>query len=117
MKTYWLEKRSSRSNVTKNITIQEPPQWMNRPVEKRYLSGGNSIGAMNSSSPIKCGNIDGTIRASGGPRISSPTPFSSPCLAPDERRIYTPIIFQDFSRRSVGSSPIKNPDDIGNYIE
>ena len=27
MKTYWLEKREIRSQSTKNISIQEPPQW------------------------------------------------------------------------------------------
>ncbi|XP_014295321.2 soluble guanylate cyclase 88E [Microplitis demolitor] len=110
MKTYWLEKRPLRSNVTKNITIQEPPIWMNRTTEKRsLLSNNNSVSC---GSPNKLTDSHSYIDISNkspGSRISSPTPFGSTGIISDERRIYSPITFQDVARRSEANTPTKSP--------
>ena len=100
MKTYWLEKREARSQLTKGIFIQEPPQWHSRANEKRLSS--------TSFTGLQRNCVD--ISSRRGSRISSPTPQGSSVLLPEERRIYSPITFQDVARRSVANSPTKNND-------
>ncbi|CAD6224088.1 GSCOCG00005475001-RA-CDS [Cotesia congregata] len=116
MKTYWLEKRPLRSNVTKNIIIQEPPIWMNRVSEKRAListSTGINAGCV-SPNKLADSHSHGDMSAkSPGSRISSPTPFGSTGIISDERRIYSPITFQDVARRSEANTPTK----ISNTLE
>ncbi|KAG8038557.1 hypothetical protein G9C98_006253 [Cotesia typhae] len=111
MKTYWLEKRPLRSNVTKNIIIQEPPIWMNRVSEKRALISTSTGGNVSCVSPNKL--ADSTSHRdmsakSPGSRISSPTPFGSTGIISDERRIYSPITFQDVARHSEANTPTKS---------
>ncbi|XP_034937770.1 soluble guanylate cyclase 88E [Chelonus insularis] len=112
MKTYWLEKRSARLNVTKNITIQEPLQWMNRITDKRILSSNitSSIEERSLSTPHPLTDshsyVDMSMKSPSS-RISSPTPFGSSGLISDERRMYSPITFQDVARRSEANSPTK----------
>ncbi|KAH0557648.1 soluble guanylate cyclase 88E [Cotesia glomerata] len=111
MKTYWLEKRPLRSNVTKNIIIQEPPIWMNRVSEKRALISSSTGGNAGCVSPNKLADSHshGDMSAkSPGSRISSPTPFGSTGIISDERRIYSPITFQDVARRSEANTPTKS---------
>lgn len=100
MKTYWLEKRESRSVTTKGITIQEPPQWLNKSSEKRLSSV--------SIADIQRNCTESSSRRES--RLSSPVPQGSPGLMPEERRIYSPVTFQDVARRSVANSPTKNND-------
>ncbi|XP_033322486.1 guanylyl cyclase at 88E isoform X1 [Megalopta genalis] len=106
MKTYWLEKREHRSSTTKGITIQEPPQWHARTIEKR-LSAGTSASFVSATmfSPQNC--LETSSRR--GSKIASPIAVDSSYL-PEERRIYSPITFQDVARRSVANSPTKIPD-------
>lgn len=108
MKTYWLEKREHRSSSTKGITIQEPPQWHTRSTEKRVSAG--TPAAFNISTTIyenqNCLDASSSRR---GSKIGSPTPAESTFI-PEERRIYSPITFQDVARRSVANSPTKNAD-------
>lgn len=117
MKTYWLEKRPLRSNVTKNIIIQEPPIWMNRVSEKRAListSTGSNAGCV-SPNKLADSHSHGDMSAkSPGSRISSPTPFGSTGIISDERRIYSPITFQDVARRSEANTPTKSSNTLGN---
>lgn len=108
MKTYWLEKRERRSITTKGIIIQESHQWRTRNLEKRISSAG-AIGLINS------GIFDKHVLMSGDPpsrrgssKMSSPTPPGSSGFFSEERRIYSPITFQDVARRSVANSPTKN---------
>ncbi|XP_053979004.1 soluble guanylate cyclase 88E isoform X2 [Hylaeus volcanicus] len=106
MKTYWLEKREHRSLSTKGITIQEPPQWHTRNIEKR-VSAGTSSGFTASTMFDSQHCLDTSSRR--GSKMVSPTlPDSS--FLPEERRIYSPITFQDVARRSVANSPTKNTD-------
>lgn len=120
MKTYWLEKRSWRSIVTRNIVIQEPPQYMNRTNENNKIPPGINYHSSvpTPMSPTKLtyrhSYLDKSIKSPGS-RISSPTPFGSSALTSDERRIYSPITFQDVARRSVANSPTKNPDVRGKF--
>ncbi|KAK0165413.1 hypothetical protein PV328_003927 [Microctonus aethiopoides] len=115
MKTYWLEKRPARSIVTKNITIQKPLQWMSRTNEKR-ISFGTNISHSNSMSSIsqyKLADVNTyteMTKQSSVSRISSPNPFGSSGLISEERRIYSPITFQDVARRSVANSPTNSSD-------
>lgn len=111
MKTYWLEKREHRSSSTKGITFQEPPQWHTRSTEKRVSAG--TPAAFNISTTIyenqNCLDASSSRR---GSKIGSPTPAESTFI-PEERRIYSPITFQDVARRSVANSPTKNADSRG----
>ncbi|XP_036149629.1 soluble guanylate cyclase 88E isoform X2 [Monomorium pharaonis] len=108
MKTYWLEKRERRSVTTKGITIQEPHQWHTKSFEKRI----SSMGAIGLISPgIFDKSALGDIALSkrrGSSKMSSPTPPGSSGFFSEERRIYSPITFQDVARRSVANSPTKN---------
>lgn len=108
MKTYWLEKRERRSVMTKGITIQEPPQWqMARNFEKRVSSVG-AIGLISTGMFEKPTSGDALSTRRGSSKVSSPTPPGSSGFFSEERRIYSPITFQDVARRSVANSPTKN---------
>ncbi|XP_076762846.1 guanylyl cyclase at 88E isoform X2 [Xylocopa sonorina] len=106
MKTYWLEKREHRSSSTKGITIQEPPQWHTRSTEKRVSAATPAV--FTASTVYENQNSLDTASRRGS-KIASPTPTDSSFL-PEERRIYSPITFQDVARRSVANSPTKNND-------
>lgn len=106
MKTYWLEKRESRSVTTKGITIQEPPQWLNKSSEKRLSSV--------SIADIQRNCTESSSRRES--RLSSPVPQGSTGLMSEERRIYSPVTFQDVARRSVANSPTKNNDMRGSCL-
>jgi len=105
MKTYWLKKRERRSIGTKGITIQESHQW-HRNLEKKVSTAG-------ATGLISPGIFDKSISGDpqsrrGSSKISSPTPAGSSGFFSEERRIYSPITFQDVARRSVANSPTKN---------
>ncbi|XP_032667579.1 soluble guanylate cyclase 88E isoform X2 [Odontomachus brunneus] len=103
MKTYWLEKRERRSVTTKGITIQEPCQWHR--IEKRV----SSVGAIGLISPGMFDKpICSDILSRRSSKILSPTPPGPSGIFPEERKIYSPITFQDVARRSVANSPTKN---------
>lgn len=105
MKTYWLEKREERSQMTKGITIHEPPQWINnRAVDKRM-----SIGVVSSAVTRSEKKSEITSASAKSSRVSSPVPQNSGSgqVGAEDRRIYSPITFQDVARRSVANSPIK----------
>ncbi|KAK9293941.1 hypothetical protein QLX08_011277 [Tetragonisca angustula] len=107
MKTYWLEKREHRSSSTRGITIQEPPQWHMRNTEKR-VSAGTPAGFTAATTMFENQNsLDTSSRR--GSKITSPTPPETSFIT-EERRIYSPITFQDVARRSVANSPTKNAD-------
>ncbi|KAG5345676.1 GCY8E cyclase, partial [Acromyrmex heyeri] len=107
MKTYWLEKRERRSVMTKGITIQEPHQWHTKSFEKRVSSVG-AIGLISTSMFDKSTSGDALSRRRGSSKMSSPTPPGSSGFLSEERRIYSPITFQDVALRSIANSPTKN---------
>jgi guanylate cyclase len=104
MKTYWLEKRERRSIGTKGITIQES-QW-HRNLEKRVSTVG--VTGLISPSIFDKSILGDPQSRRGSSKISSPTPAGSSGFFSEERRIYSPITFQDVARRSVANSPTKN---------
>lgn len=104
MKTYWLEKKKNRPKLTKGIIIQEPPQWIARAPEKR--SSASSI-SYNQRSNLESLNISRKES-----RVSSPT--LSVNVINEDRRMYSPITYQDVARRSVTNSPTKITDARGN---
>ncbi|XP_046748261.1 soluble guanylate cyclase 88E isoform X3 [Diprion similis] len=105
MKTYWLEKREERSQMTKGISICEPPLWQNCAVKKRMSISGVGSSLRNER---KAENNSASTRTS---RVSSPAPASSNSgILCEDRRIYSPITFQDVAQRSVANSPIKSVD-------
>ncbi|KAL0125745.1 hypothetical protein PUN28_004655 [Cardiocondyla obscurior] len=106
MKTYWLEKRERRSAMTKGITIQEPPQW-HKTSDKKVSSTG-AIGMINTNILDKSTSGDALALRRDSSKMSSPTPPGSSGFFSEERRIYSPITFQDVARRSVANSPTKN---------
>ncbi|XP_076390597.1 guanylyl cyclase at 88E isoform X3 [Megachile rotundata] len=105
MKTYWLEKREHRPSLTKGITIQEPPQWHTRSTDKRVSAG--TPAAFTAATMFENQNCLDTASRRGS-KIASPTPNDSTFLLETERRMYSPITFQDVARRSVANSPTKN---------
>lgn len=100
MKTYWLEKREQRSKI---VTVTEPVQWSVKSCEKR-------VSTTSFTSLLKT-NSDCISRRES--RVSSTTPTGCNFLS-DERRMYSPITFQDVARRSVANSPTKTIDGKGN---
>ncbi|XP_015121039.1 soluble guanylate cyclase 88E [Diachasma alloeum] len=115
MKTYWLEKRISRMSITKSVINQRPTEWMN--TAEKLMSPSTNVGNINtvtSNSSNKLFDripyLETSIKTSSS-KLSSPvTPLSSTALASEERRIYSPITFQDVARRSVANSPTKHVD-------
>ena len=111
MKTYWLEKREMRSQSTKNISIQQPPQWHNN-------SRHNSITRNSLDASPKL-----TMTPTTPPRLPSKPPVSptsisrpdsvlasiSPAHIVDDRHLYSPVTFQDVARRSAANSPANSP--------
>ncbi|XP_049880549.1 soluble guanylate cyclase 88E [Pectinophora gossypiella] len=119
MKTYWLEGRESRPSLTKVISPQLQPgaelEWEraadvrdsiaehsaqnNKELAERNLanSAPNSLAHYNSNTNMA---PSPTIRSS---QISTPAPtVTSPA---EERRMYSPVTFQDVARRSIANSP------------
>lgn len=132
MKTYWLEGRESRPCLTKVISPQLRPgteleweraadvrdsiaehsaQQMNIKekdvVSGTYAhlpnavnSGPNSLAGLNSSAIVMAVQPSPSLRNS---QIVSPnTTVTSPV---EERRMYSPVTFQDVAMRSIANSP------------
>ncbi|XP_061723179.1 soluble guanylate cyclase 88E [Cydia pomonella] len=124
MKTYWLEGRESRPSLTKVISPQlQPgmePEW-ERAADVRdsiaeysaqqFLNKeNNALQAANTaqnSGPSSLASLTGnqlaqpstpTVRSQGHatPTVTSPV---------EERRMYSPVTFQDVARRSIANSP------------
>ncbi|XP_063989104.1 soluble guanylate cyclase 88E [Diachasmimorpha longicaudata] len=115
MKTYWLETRISRISIGKSLINQRPPEWMN--TAEKIMSPGSNVSHTNSVTSNSSNKVfdripymESSAKISAS-KLSSPvSPLSSTALASDERRIYSPITFQDVARRSVANSPTKHPD-------
>lgn len=132
MKTYWLEGRESRPSLTKVISPQLQPgtelEWeraadvrdsiaehsaMQMNIKDKELasgayalmpnavnSGPNSLAGLNSSSGLMAILPAPSLRNS---QVVSPNPtVTSPV---EERRMYSPVTFQDVALRSIANSP------------
>ncbi|CAH2984989.1 unnamed protein product [Chilo suppressalis] len=138
MKTYWLEGRESRPSLTKVISPQLQPgtelEW-ERAADVRDSIAEHSAAQMNNKESItyqlpnaivnsgpnslqkNCGVImiphSGTVRSPQGQRANTPAPtVTSPV---EERRIYSPVTFQDVARRSIANSPNRAEKEKGVY--
>ncbi|KAG7297429.1 Soluble guanylate cyclase 88E [Plutella xylostella] len=133
MKTYWLEGRESRSALNKMISPQlQPgtePEW-ERAADIRDSIAEHSALVLKESSPNVSGNfpndllpnsavssganslVNGagnivvTLKTSQGQITSTAAPtVTSPV---EERRMYSPVTFQDVARRSIANSPSRH---------
>ncbi|XP_053619361.1 soluble guanylate cyclase 88E isoform X2 [Plodia interpunctella] len=138
MKTYWLEGRESRPSLTKMISPQLQPgtelEWERAADVRDSIaehsamqhnnkdSSGNFTHLPNAvnSGPNSLVNSAGSLMAvqpatpglkSSQMRSSTPAPtVTSPV---EERRIYSPVTFQDVARRSIANSPNRTDKDRG----
>ncbi|XP_050357424.1 soluble guanylate cyclase 88E [Nymphalis io] len=129
MKTYWLEDRESRPSLTKMISSQIPPvseleweraadardsiaehsaqQLNNKEVLNNFHlpnainSGPNSL-TNNASNALTFQPSTPTMKSPNAPTVTSPV---------EERRMYSPVTFQDVARRSIANSPNRTDKD------
>ncbi|GBP27757.1 Soluble guanylate cyclase 88E [Eumeta japonica] len=134
MKTYWLEGRECRPPLNKVISPQLQPgtelEWeraadvrdsiaeqhsAHQMSNKENSPNNLAIAQVNQNNQINStqnpitgsiGNIQLFSRVSPGQNASGPY-MTSPI---EERRIYSPVTFQDVARRSIANSPINRND-------
>lgn len=124
MKTYWLEGRESRPSLTKMISPQLQPgtelDW-ERAADVRDSIAEYSAAQMNNrenhlpnaiASPTSLQPQTGlkslvTVPVSAAPVVTSPV---------EERRIYSPVTFQDVARRSIANSPNRVERERGGFL-
>ncbi|XP_031764215.1 soluble guanylate cyclase 88E isoform X1 [Galleria mellonella] len=132
MKTYWLEGRESRPALSKVISPQLPPgteleweraadirdsiaeysaQQLNNKENYQHLpnsinSGPNSL--VNSSGNLMAVQQTTSVVKS---QIRSTTPAPVVMSPVEERRMYSPVTFQDVARRSIANSPNRSDKD------
>lgn len=66
--------------------------------EERSRPRLSSVGLVTDDRPRKRGSLIGDDERMRPPRGSTPA---------EERRVYSPVTFQDIARRSTGNSPVK----------
>ncbi|KAI8423081.1 hypothetical protein MSG28_014166 [Choristoneura fumiferana] len=125
MKTYWLEGRESRPSLTKVISPQllpgMEPEW-ERAADVRdsiaeysaqqFLNKENgtlqSLPNAVHSEPNSLVSVSGKQlgRSPTAPLRTPQSPATPTVMSPtEERRIYSPVTFQDVARRSIANSP------------
>ncbi|XP_041985381.1 soluble guanylate cyclase 88E isoform X2 [Aricia agestis] len=121
MKTYWLEGRESRPSLTKLISSQIQPgtelEW-ERAADVRESIAEHSAQQFNykefNSGSFHLPNSVPVARNSTGnlqllPKtVPTPPTVTSPT---EERRMYSPVTFQDVARRSIANSPNRTDKD------
>ncbi|XP_045506505.1 soluble guanylate cyclase 88E [Colias croceus] len=117
MKTYWLEGRESRPSLTKVISPQIQPgqelEW-ERAADVRDSIAEHSAQQFNKdllkeSLSFHAGNsAPNSLVNSAGNLMKSPPTVTSPA---EERRMYSPVTFQDVARRSIANSPNRTEKD------
>lgn len=142
MKTYWLEGRESRPSLTKVISPQLTPgtelEW-ERAADVRDSIAEHSAQQMNNKEPnslrtqnsenhlpnavnsgpnslvnSSSGNLM-TVQNNAGNRTSqiSNAPTTTMTSPVEERRMYSPVTFQDVARRSIANSPNRSERERG----
>lgn len=138
MKTYWLEGRESRPSLTKVISPQLQPgteleweraadvrdsiaehsaQQMNTKdkdlasgtyahLPNAVNSGPNSLARLNSCSNLMA--VTSSSLRNSQVVTPNPTVYSTVTSPVEERRMYSPVTFQDVAMRSIANSPNRN---------
>lgn len=138
MKTYWLEGRESRICLTKLISAQltpgTEPEW-ERAADVRDSIAEYSAAQMNhkeflpnsvNSAPTSLVNLHPTSLVNLHPTsLANLQPLRNsvalPALTPvvtspvEERRMYSPVTFEDVARRSIANSPNRTERDRGMF--
>lgn len=125
MKTYWLEGRESRPSLTKVISPQlQPgtePEW-ERAADVRDSIAEYSAAQMNIKenylpnaihSPTSLINLQLQTALRNSIALPAPTPVVTSPM--EERRIYSPVTFQDVARRSLANSPNRTEKERGTH--
>lgn len=134
MKTYWLEDRESRPSLTKTISKQIRPvselEW-ERAADARDSIAEHSAQNLNNKDNkelvIKELNYQLPNSINSGPNSINNVPnqitFPSPTVRTpvmtspvEERRMYSPVTFQDVARRSIANSPNRTEKDKGAHL-
>ncbi|XP_075986841.1 guanylyl cyclase at 88E [Anticarsia gemmatalis] len=132
MKTYWLEGRESRPSLTKVISQLQPgteleweraadvrdsiaehsaQQLNNKEATPRLVNETHIPNSIVNSGPNSLVNSSGNIIAVQNftPSLRSQAPTNGPTTTMtspvEERRMYSPVTFQDVARRSIANSP------------
>ncbi|XP_060807055.1 soluble guanylate cyclase 88E [Amyelois transitella] len=137
MKTYWLEGRESRPPLTKMISPQLQPgtelEWERAADVRDSIAehsamqhcikenAGNFPHLQNivNSGPNSLVNSAGSLMAQPATpglknsQVRSSTPAPTVTSPVEERRIYSPVTFQDVARRSIANSPNRTEKDRG----
>lgn len=122
MKTYWLEGREARPALTKVISPQLHPgtelEW-ERAADIRDSIAEHSASQFNNrdgspNRPFHTSPLNAVSVVYGQDKISNGTNPQGQLVAQpivmspvEERRIYSPVTFQDVARRSIANSPNK----------
>lgn len=142
MKTYWLEGRESRPSLTKVISPQLTPgtelEW-ERAADVRDSIAEHSALQMNNKDSLNSGRIQSAENhlpnaVNSGPNslVNTPgtlmtiqnttvvrnsqisnAPTTTMTSPVEERRMYSPVTFQDVARRSIANSPNRTERDRG----
>lgn len=128
MKTYWLEDRESRPSLTKMISSQLQPgnelEW-ERAADVRDSIAEYSAQQLNNKEnsvyyPPSNTAPNSLNNSAGNPLAIVPSaPRSQPTvMSPaEERRMYSPVTFQDVARRSIANSPNRVEKEKGDFLE
>lgn len=139
MKTYWLEDRESRPSLTKIISKQIQPvselEW-ERAADVRDSIAEHSAQNLNKDNtnnkelnlnkelnyhhPNSINSGPNSLTNNVPNQITFPSPTTknqNAMMSPaEERRMYSPVTFQDVARRSIANSPNRTEKDKGTYI-
>ncbi|VVC94583.1 unnamed protein product [Leptidea sinapis] len=125
MKTYWLEGRESRMCLSKLIPSQIQPgqelEWEKAADVRDSIAEHSAQQFNHKEAQIKdslffpiANCISSPIRSiTGNILLASPTSKQPPTVTTptEERRMYSPVTFQDVARRSIANSPNKTEKD------
>ncbi|KAK6625789.1 Soluble guanylate cyclase 88E [Polyplax serrata] len=100
-KTYWLDRRDCRTPLSRTIATKGmETEW-----EKSADLRGSMMGLVLLDEEDRCRL---TMSSSSGVRLEQEE--RKTIINPTEdRRVYSPVTFQDIARHSIGSSPAKSP--------
>lgn len=94
MKTYWLEDRDYRTKLSPILPSTSPVIVSTPSMELALVEHKPSA--------------DVAEKAVAMAEIAASSPVARPAVTPDDRRVYSPVTFQDVALRSIANSPSKS---------